>query len=121
MIDLLGVAVLGAAGAVARLRVDGWLRPLRRADLPLPTLAINVVGSFVLGLVTGMAAHGLPETARLAVGTGFCGGFTTMSAASFEVVRLVERDELVRAAVSCAGMLVLCLGAAAAGLAIAGG
>ena len=121
MTTLVAVTVLGAVGAVARFRVDGLLRPFLRADLPLPTLAINVAGSLVLGVVTGLGAHGLPDTARLAVGSGFCGGFTTMSAASFEVVRLVERHELVRAAVSCAGMAVLCFAAAAAGLAMAGG
>ncbi|HET9051855.1 MAG TPA: CrcB family protein [Candidatus Dormibacteraeota bacterium] len=121
MTGLVAVAVLGAAGAVARFRLDGFLRPLLRADLPLPTLVINVAGSLAIGLITGLGARGLPETAHAAAATGFCGGFTTMSAASFEVVRLVERGERARAALSCVGMLVLCCGAAAVGLAISGG
>jgi CrcB protein len=115
------VALLGSLGAMARFLLDGWARPLARGDVPWATLLINVSGSLVLGVVTGLAAHGLPDTLRVAAGTGFCGGYTTFSAASFETVRLLERRELGAALVTCGGTLVLCLGAAAVGLLMTGG
>jgi CrcB protein len=74
---LLGIAAFAAAGAMVRHWVVRWS--------PYGTLIVNVTGSFLLGLVTGLG-HG-PKTL---VGTGFCGALTTFSAFGYETVRLVE-------------------------------
>ena len=60
--------------------------------MPAATLAINVSGSFVLGVVTGLALyHGFATTPRVVLGTGFCGGYTTFSTFAYEIVFLAEQ------------------------------
>jgi CrcB protein len=81
---------------------------------------INVSGSFVLGLVTGLALHhGLPAQAVSLLGTGICGGYTTFSTFSVETVRLAEDGSYLEAGVNIGGSLVAGLLAAAAGLGLA--
>lgn len=82
------VLVGGAVGAPARYLVDRWVqRPGR--TFPGGILAVNVAGSFVLGLLAG--APGLPEWALTLVGTGFCGALTTFSTFSLNTVLLADR------------------------------
>ncbi|MFC4639956.1 fluoride efflux transporter FluC [Deinococcus hohokamensis] len=83
----------GALGAAARYGVTLTLSALLRAGLPLPTLIINVSGSFLLGLTVALVGRGLwPEAARLAFGTGFLGAFTTFSTFSMELDGLSGRS-----------------------------
>lgn len=114
---VLAVAVAGGTGAVARLVLDGALRSRIAINFPLGTTVINVTGSFLLGLVTGLAlAHGLPVELRAILGTGFLGGYTTFSTASYETVRLAQQRRYRAAFVNGFGMLVLALAAAGIGL-----
>jgi CrcB protein len=114
---VLAVAVAGGTGAVARLVLDGALRSRMAINFPLGTTVINVTGSFLLGLVTGLAlAHGLPVELRAILGTGFLGGYTTFSTASYETVRLAQQRRYRAAFVNGFGMLVLALAAAGIGL-----
>ena len=114
---VLAVAAAGGLGAVARLVVDGALRSWLRIGYPIGTTIINVTGSFLLGLVTGLAlAHGLPPEWRAVLGTGFLGGYTTFSTASYETVRLAQQRRYRAALVNGVGMLVLALAAAGLGL-----
>lgn len=114
---VLAVAVAGGLGAVARLVLDGAIRSRVRVNIPLGTTVINVTGSFLLGLVTGLAlAHGLPAEWRAVLGTGFLGGYTTFSTASFETVRLAQQRRYRAAAFNGVGMLLLALAAAGLGL-----
>ena len=94
----------GALGALCRTYVS------QRVDreYPLGTLAVNVIGSFVLGLVTFSGAGG---DIALLVGTGACGSFTTFSSFSFETFRLIETDEWLRAGANAAANLAGSLGA----------
>ena len=111
------VALAGGLGAVSRFVVDGLVRTRVSAAFPVGTVLINVSGSFVLGLVTGLVlARAAPDTVRLVVGTGFCGGYTTFSTASFETVRLVEQRRLGLALLNGVGTLITTVCVAALGL-----
>ena len=111
--------VAGAAGAVGRYELDRAVADRSRGVFPWGTLVINVSGSLLLGVITGLALHhGLSSSDKIVLGTGFCGAYTTFSTFTFETVRLVEEGALAEALRNAAGTLVACAGAAAAGLAI---
>ncbi|MGO4599234.1 fluoride efflux transporter FluC [Terrabacter sp. 2RAF25] len=86
------LAVAGGIGAVSRFLTDTLVSRHNPFRMPLGTLLINVTGSLVLGVLTGLLAAGPPDstgaTVRAVLGTGFCGGYTTFSTASVESVRL---------------------------------
>lgn len=103
----------GAIGAVLRYAVA---QRLAHERLPLATLVVNVVGSFVLGLITFATSE---SEIALFVGVGMCGSFTTYSSFSFETVRLWETGDRLRATIYAFGTLVLCLLAAIGGGAVA--
>jgi CrcB protein len=80
---------------------------------------VNVTGSLVLGVVTGLALyHGLGDVPRTAVGTGFCGAYTTFSTYSYETVRLLQEGDPRRAVGHALGSVAVGLVAAGAGLAL---
>lgn len=83
------VSMAGGLGAVARYLVDAVVTTRVRSTLPLGALVVNVTGSFVLGVLTGMALPDAPTWLRVA-GTGFLGGYTTFSTAMVETARLAR-------------------------------
>ncbi|WP_199502941.1 fluoride efflux transporter CrcB [Qipengyuania sp. YIM B01966] len=92
----LQVALGGALGAVLRYQTGGavarWLGPSAAAAFPWATLAVNVTGSFAMGLLAGwLARHDGAEGWWLLLGVGLLGGFTTFSAFSLELLSLIER------------------------------
>ena len=113
------IAVLGGLGAASRFVVDGSIRTRWSRVFPLATLVINVSGSFLIGLINGAHLyHGLGPTWLAVAATGFCGGYTTFSTAMAETVRLIQAGELRRATANAVGSVLLCLGAAALGVAL---
>nr|WP_205708814.1 fluoride efflux transporter CrcB [Kineococcus siccus] len=114
------VALAGGAGAVARFVVDAELRARRAGTFPLPVLLVNVLGSLLLGLLTGLVRDGADDAWRLVLGVGFCGGFTTFSTTTVDTLRLAQRGEVGRAVGNALGTLALTLAAACAGLLLAG-
>ncbi|MDL5360973.1 CrcB family protein [Halalkalicoccus sp. NIPERK01] len=94
MIEALLVGVGGAVGAVSRYLVGLALGDVE-GPFPFETLAVNVVGSFLLGWVT---FAGFGEGTLLVVGVGTCGAFTTFSSFSVDTVRLAEDETVVLAA-----------------------
>ena len=87
---------------------------------PYGTMGVNIVGSFIMGLIAGYFAlkGSLPQEARLFLTTGILGGFTTFSAYSLDAMLLYERGEVGAAAGYALGSVVLSILALAAGLAI---
>ncbi|GAB3033839.1 fluoride efflux transporter CrcB [Parafrigoribacterium mesophilum] len=114
---IVALSIAGGLGAVARLVLDGFLRSQVKVAFPLGTTVINVTGSLLLGLITGLAlTHAMPTEWRLILGTGFLGGYTTFSTASFETVRLAQAGRYVAALGNGLGMFAVALLAAGAGL-----
>jgi CrcB protein len=117
----LGVGLAGVLGAAARYLVDGAVQDRTSGTFPVGTLVVNLAGSLVLGVVTGLAwYHGLGHAPRVVIGAGFCGAFTTWSTVSWETVRLAGDGERAQAVVHVVGGVAACLAIAAAGLAISG-
>ena len=115
-----GLAVAGALGALARYLVDAVVIRRSRGGLPAATLAINISGSFVLGVLTGLVLyHGLSTTSKTILGTGFCGAYTTFSTFTYEVVHLFEAREHRAAALTLALSVVAPALVAGIGLALA--
>jgi CrcB protein len=121
-VTLSGVVVVAAGGAVgapARYFVDRVVSTSYDGDLPWGILVVNVSGSLLLGLLTGLAMHGhLASLALTLLGTGFCGAYTTFSTFSYETVRLAESGQWFEAAMNIGMSVVAGLAGAAAGLAL---
>ena len=113
-------AAAGGLGAGLRFVLDGVIRSRTRVRLPLGTMTINVTGSLLLGLLTGLATAGIVSDGwRVALGTGLLGGYTTFSTASFETVRLIQERRIGAGLAVGLGTLVLSVAAAGLGYAIA--
>jgi len=103
-------ALAGGLGAACRLALDGLIRSRSRGAAPWGTITINLSGSFALGMVIGL---GVSDGWQLIAGSGFLGGYTTFSTASFETVRLMQERRWVAGVAAGLGVLV-------AGVALAG-
>lgn len=113
---LLGVALAGALGAPARFLLERAVQSRHAGPFPWGTLAVNITGSFVLGVLTGFAAHhGFGGAPQVWLTTGLCGAFTTFSTFTWETLQLVEAGELRLAAGNVAASVAAGLTAAAAG------
>jgi len=85
------VGLAGAIGAAARYLVDGIVQDRTSGVFPFGTTVVNVVGSFILGLLTGLVLdHHTSSGANAVLGVGFCGGLTTGRTVSWQTVRLRE-------------------------------
>jgi CrcB protein len=113
------VAIGGFVGAPSRYLVDRAVNHRIESDLPWGTFLVNIPGSFVLGLLTGLAlSNHLSPPGKALLGTGFCGAFTTFSTFSFETVRLLEVGQFLEAALNLVASIVLGFAGALAGFAI---
>ncbi|MBA2283162.1 MAG: CrcB family protein [Acidimicrobiia bacterium] len=111
------VALFGAAGACARYGL-GVATNAQAAAFPWTTLAINVAGSFALGLVLGGGPGRLSPQLVTAAGTGFLGAFTTFSTFSHETQTMLRDHRASAAAAYVALSVVGGIAAAAAGWAL---
>ncbi|MET0821427.1 MAG: CrcB family protein [Aeromicrobium sp.] len=110
----------GAAGSLARYGLGEWLNPGH--ELPVGTLLVNVTGAFVLGALLAALAlrgddSGRRRQARLLLGTGFLGGYTTYSSLAVETDALMRDGHAALGAAYAMGSVVLGLVAALAGVA----
>ncbi|MFD4643294.1 fluoride efflux transporter CrcB [Lentzea sp. NPDC058436] len=107
------VVFFGAAlGAPCRYLLDRFVQARHSVDFPFGTLVVNVVGCLLIGFVVGTSWMPL-------LGVGFCGGLTTYSTFSYETVKLLEAEKYRSALLNVLVSVVLGVGAAAIGLALA--
>jgi len=101
------VALGGALGAILRYLVTRWVQ--HRVDFfPWGTVVVNLVGSFLIGIVLEMTLRGfLSSQARLLLGVGILGGFTTFSSLSWEMLTLLEEGDILPAFLYGFGSLVI--------------
>ena len=120
MINIVLVAAGGAIGSVFRYLVGVWSVRLAGVNFPWGTLTVNVVGSFLIGLLVELVARRLNASMelRLFLGTGVLGGFTTFSSFSLDAVSLFERGALGLSAVYVLASLSVSIAAVFAGLAL---
>ncbi len=118
MLNILLVAAGGAFGASFRHLFSGAALRLLGAGWPYGTFAINVIGSFLMGVLAGWLAFRGDggQQWRLLLGTGVLGGFTTFSAFSLETALMIERREYLPAAAYVVGSAALAIAALFAGL-----
>lgn len=117
MQPLLLVCVGGAIGSGARYLVSTWAARALGTDFPRGTLLVNLSGSFVLAFALALPAHWLSPEARLFVGAGVLGGFTTYSSFNYETIALLESGGGGLAVANVAATVASCLLAGVAGLA----
>ena len=119
MARFLWVCLGGAAGTGARYWISGWTQRHAGSGFPAGTLAVNLIGSFLLGVLMeiGVAGGGLAPTLRVALTTGVMGGFTTYSTFNYETIQYLREGAWALGAGNVAATLFGCLGAGVAGLA----
>jgi len=119
----LWIAVGSAAGGMARFWASGVTARLVGETFPWGTMLVNVVGSFIIGFVATLTAPDgrilMGSTMRLAILTGFCGGFTTFSSFSLQTLNLLNDGEYLQAGANIGLSVILCLAAVWAGSAVA--
>ncbi len=108
---LLLICLGGAVGTGARYLVGGAAARWLGAEFPYGTLLVNVLGSFLIGLIQqiGLATLAIPDTVRLVLTIGVLGGFTTYSSFAYETLKLAESGDWLSAALNVALTTTLCL------------
>jgi fluoride exporter len=111
----------GGTGCVARYLISLWAGERFGTAFPYGTLIVNVLGSFLMALLMELSLRiaGFSDGLRLALTTGFMGGFTTYSSFNFETTALAQTDALPRAAANVGITVVACLAAGLLGLVLA--
>ena len=116
MKQLLLIFLGGGAGSVLRFLISKNLNPL--TGLPLGTLLVNLLGSLLIGIFLGLGLKQelLSPNATLFLATGFCGGFTTFSAFSYENQALLKAGDFLTFGLYAAGSIFLGIAAVLIGL-----
>jgi len=120
MPNIAWIVLGGAAGTGARYLVSEWMVHALGAGFPYGTLTVNLVGSFLIGLLFAIGASStvIGPTTMLALTTGFLGGFTTYSTFSLETFKYAQGGAWGAAAAYVAVTLATCLAGTAIGFAI---
>lgn len=111
----LGVATLGGLGAILRFELDGFVQRRLDSEFPFGTLAVNGLGSLLLGTLVGLDVAG---NDLLIAGTATLGSFTTFSTWMLEAERLAEDGEGGLALADIVGSIAVGIAAAALGWAM---
>jgi len=105
------VAFGGMLGSIARYWLAGVIQRLDGVEFPFGTLGVNVLGSFIVGVVMALSLERgtLPPNARIFLAIGLCGGFTTMSTFSYETMALLRDGQAILGLGNVAATLIACL------------
>ena len=108
MTNILLVGMGGFIGSVLRYLIGGTIQQYARS-FPLGTLAVNVIGCFVIGLLAQLGeSRGLfSDESRAFIFIGILGGFTTFSSFGNETVNLIRNDQLMNAVINIGGNVIL--------------
>ncbi|ALC17100.1 camphor resistance protein CrcB [Desulfuromonas soudanensis] len=119
--QLVYIGLFGALGCLGRYFVSGWSYTLFGRGLPYGTLAVNVIGSFLLGLIMegSLRSTFLSPEVRMGITVGFMGGFTTFSTFSYETIRLMEDGSFLQAGANVLLNVLVCLVFAGLGIFLA--
>jgi CrcB protein len=119
--QLVYIGLFGAFGCLGRYFLSGWSYALFGRGLPYGTLAVNVIGSFLLGLVMegSLRSTFLSPEVRMGLTVGFMGGFTTFSTFSYETIRLMEDGSFLQAGANVLLNVAVCLVFAGLGIFLA--
>ena len=113
----------GAIGSALRYGMSTWIAEASHSTFPWGTLTVNVLGSLVIGLFTGLTGPDGPllvsPVGRAFVTIGILGGFTTFSSFSLQTMLLLQDGQWISAVGNVLSSVVLCLLAAGAGIALA--
>jgi CrcB protein len=111
--QLLAIGFGGAAGSLLRYGMSLWVHSWAGRAFPYGTLAVNVLGSLVMGVLFVLFTERLADNTVLRAGLliGVLGGFTTFSSFSIETFNLIDEGALLKAALNAVGSLALCVGA----------
>lgn len=105
------IAFFGALGCLARYWLSGATYDLLGKNFPYGTLAVNLLGAFLIGLIMEFSLHSsiVPQNLRVALTIGFLGGLTTFSTFSYETFKLLEDGQLLVATANVLTSVVICL------------
>ncbi len=121
MVELAAIAIGGALGAVSRYFAVGLVTDWLGKSFPFGTMAVNITGSFLIGVMYILVVqklHAMPELRAILV-VGFLGSFTTFSTFSLETFSLIEQGNLSQAGLYTLSSLVMGVLAVWAGISIA--
>lgn len=92
---LIYVLVGSSIGGAARYLTQEFVQKNYPSFIPLGTLSVNIIGSFIIGIIYALAEKSkISAEVRILIATGFCGGFTTFSSFAFENIKLIQDGEL---------------------------
>lgn len=108
---LSAIALFGALGCLSRYLLSNWVLERAGSGFPYGTLAVNLVGAYLIGLIMEFAIRStqLSPTLRTGIVIGFLGGLTTFSTFSYETFRLLESGRVITAFVNVLGSVLVCL------------
>jgi len=111
------IFVGGGLGSVCRYALGGLIQTRAHAAFPVGTLAVNVLGCLIIGVLARQMLNMQSDLmARAALITGFCGGFTTFSTFSYETVALISGGEWGKASLYVGASVAACLAGTAIGI-----
>ena len=105
------IAVCGGLGCLSRYFISGWVYGWLGKSFPYGTLAVNILGAFIIGFLMEFGLHSslIPAGLRIGLTVGFMGGLTTFSTFSYETLRLLQDGEILFAGLNAAGSVVSCV------------